>query len=79
MKGYVGKIISEYPHMVREREYLKKQIESCKLISADEFICAMSLHPEGERVHSSDLSDKTACVALGYREKLDQINEEFVL
>lgn len=80
MKGYVEKIISEYPHMVREREHLKKQIESCKLISADEFICAMSLsHPEGERVQSSNLSDKTACVALGYREKLDQINEEFVL
>lgn len=80
MKGYVEKIISEYPQMVREREYLKKQIESCKLISADELICAMSLsHPEGERVQSSDLSDKTACVALGYREKLEQINEEFVI
>ena len=80
MKGYVEKIISEYPKMVREREHLKKQIESCEFLSAEELICAMSFyHPEGERVQSSDLSDKTARIALGYREKLDRINEELVV
>lgn len=80
MKGYVEKIISEYPQMVREREHLKKQIEAQEFLSADELISAMSFsHPDGERVQSSDLSDKTARIALGYREKLEQINEELIV
>jgi DNA-directed RNA polymerase specialized sigma24 family protein len=80
MKGYVEKMISEYPKMVREREHLKKQIERCEFLSADELICAMSFsHPDGERVQSSDLSDKTARIAIGYHEKLDRINEDLVV
>lgn len=80
MKGYVEKIISEYPQMVREREHLKKQMEAQEFLSADELISAMSFsHPDGERVQSSDLSDKTARIALGYREKLEQINEELIV
>lgn len=79
MKGYVEKMISEYPNMVREREHLKKQIEAQEFLSADELICAMSFsHPDGERVQSSDLSDKTARIAIGYHEKLDKINEELL-
>jgi len=80
MKGYVEKIISEYPQMVREREHLKKQMEAQEFLSADELISAMSFsHPDGERVQSSDLSDKTAKIALGYREKLERINEELIV
>ena len=80
MKGYVEKMISEYPQMVREREHLKRQIETQEFLSADELICAMGFsHPDGERVQSSDLSDKTARIAMGYREKLDRINNELVV
>ena len=80
MKGYVEKIISEYPQMVRERESLKKQMEAQEFLSADELISAMSFsHPDGERVQSSDLSDKTARIALGSREKLERINEELIV
>lgn len=80
MKEYVKKMISEYPQMVRERAHLKKQIESQEFLSVDELICAMSFsHPDGERVQSSDLSDKTARIALEYREKLDKINNELVV
>lgn len=80
MKGYVEKIISEYPQMVREREHLKKQMEAQEFLSADELISAMSFsHPDGERIQSSDLSDKTARIALGYREKLERINEELIV
>lgn len=80
MKGYVEKIISEYSQMVRERERLKKQMEAQEFLSADELISAMSFsHPDGERVQSSDLSDKTARIALGYQEKLDRINEELIV
>lgn len=79
MKGYVEKIINEYPQMVRERERLKKQIESCEFLSADELISAMSFsHPEGERVQSSNISDKTAKVAMEYQERLDKINNDLI-
>ena len=80
MKGYVEKIIEEYPQMVRERERLKKQLERYEFLSAEELICAMSFsHPEGERVQSSNLSDKTASVALRYRERLEKINDGLVI
>lgn len=80
MKGYVEKIIKEYPQMVREVERLDKQIKSCEFISADELITAMAFsHPDGERVQSSDLSDKTAKIAISYQRKLDRINEELVI
>lgn len=80
MKGYVGKIIKEYPQMVREVEHLEKQIKSCEFISADELITTMAFsHPDGERVQSSDLSDKTAKIAISYQRKLDRINEELVM
>ena len=80
MKGYVEKIIKEYPQMVREVERLDKQIKSCEFISADELITTMDFsHPDGERVQSSDLSDKTAKIAISYQRKLDRINEELVM
>ena len=80
MKGYVEKMISEYPHMVREREHLRKQIEAQEFLSAEELICAMSFsHPDGERVQSSNLSDKTARIALEYQEKLEEINNELIV
>lgn len=80
MKGYVEKIIKEYPQMVREVEHLDKQIKSCEFISADELITTMSFsHPDGERVQSSDLSDKTAKIAISYQRKLDRINDELVM
>lgn len=80
MKGYVEKIIKEYPQMVREVERLDKQIKSCEFISADELITTMVFsHPDGERVQSSDLSDKTAKIAISYQRKLDRINEELVM
>lgn len=66
--------------MVRECERLKRQIETQEFLSADELICAMSFsHPEGERVQSSDMSDKTARIAMGYREKLDRINDDLMV
>ena len=79
MKGYVEKMISEYPQMVRERDSLRKQLESCEFLSADELINAMSFsHPEGERVQSSNISDKTTKVAMEYQERLDKINSELI-
>lgn len=61
-------------------ERLDKQIKSCEFISADELITTMAFsHSDGERVQSSDLSDKTAKIAISYQRKLDRINEELVM
>ena len=79
MKGYVEKMIKEYPRMVREREALRKQIEEIEFLSAEDLISSMSFsHPEGERVQSSDLSDKTARIAMCYESRIDRITEELV-
>lgn len=79
MKGYVEKMIKEYPRMVREREALRKQIEEIEFLSAEELISVMSFsHPDGERVQSSDLSDKTAKIAMSYQRRLDYINDEMI-
>ena len=80
MKGYVEKIIEEYPQMVREREQIKKQLESCEFLSAEELIETMSFsHPEGERVQTSNISDKTARVAMEYQERLEKINNDLIV
>ena len=80
MKGYVEKIIHEYPQMVREREHLKEQMESFEFLSADELISALSFsHPDGERVQSSDFSDKTARIALEYQNKMEHLQEELLV
>ena len=79
MKGYVEKIINKYPMMVRERDQLKRQLNSQQFLSVEDLISAMSFsHPEGDRVQSSDLSDKTAKIAMVYQEKLDKINTELI-
>lgn len=79
MKGYVEKMLNEYPRMVRERERLKKQIENCEFITADELISVMYYsHPQGERVQCSGISDKTARIAIEYREKLDRMNHDLI-
>lgn len=79
MKGYVEKIINEYPKMLKEKEHLGKQIESLEFVSAEEIINAMSFsHEDGERVQTSGTSDKTAKIAMGYQDKLERINDELL-
>ena len=80
MKGYVNKLIEDYPQMVRERKHLEQQIKRCEFLSADELIGAMCFsHANGERVQNSELSDRTAQVAICYQEKLERINEELLV
>lgn len=79
MKGYVEKMLRDYPKMVKEREELKRQIDAQEFLSEEELINAMSFsHPDGERVQSSELSDKTARIAMEYQQKLDKINVELI-
>lgn len=81
MKGYVEKIITEYPDMVERRKAVKAQLESLKdtQVSLDDIIEALTFsHPEGERVQTSGVSDKVARIAMTYRDHQERMNAEMV-
>lgn len=76
MKEYVEKMIKEYPDMKFERSCLLSQMKSLKITEEDVIYSMCFSHPEGERVQTSGLSDKTAKVALSFRDRQRQMEEE---
>ena len=66
MSVRIEKLIAEYPDMVRDRKCLAYQIAHFRGLSA-----------EGERVQTSSLSDKTAQIAMNYRDRLNRMNREW--
>ena len=76
MKEYVEKMIKEYPDMKFERSCLLNQMKSLKITEEDVIYSMCFSHPEGERVQTSGLSDKTAKVALSFRDRQRQMEEE---
>ncbi len=79
MKEYVEKVIKAYPDMKFERRCLKTQMRSMGFTEED-VIYSMSFgHPDGERVQNSDLSDKTAKIAMVLKEKQREMNDEYFL
>lgn len=79
MREHVENIISEYPKMLSTRSFLKKQIEGYVPVTIDDVIDSMTFsQPGGERVQSSNTSDKTCTVALHYRDKVNRMNEEVI-
>ena len=77
MKGYVEKMIKEYPTLIQKRKVLKIQLENFNGITDEDIISTMCFsHPDGERVQSSDLSDKTAKVAIAYKRSKSRMNDE---
>lgn len=76
MKEYVEKMIKEYPDMKFERSCLLNQMKSLKITEDDVIYSMCFSHPEGERVQTSGLSDKTAKVALSFRDRQRQMEEE---
>ena len=79
MREYVEKLISDYPKMLSTRAFLKKQIESYVPVTVEDIIDTLTFtQPGGERVQTSNLSDKTCTVALLYRDRVNQMNEEVI-
>ena len=76
MKEYVEKMIKEDPDMKFERSCLLNQMKSLKITEDDVIYSMCFSHPEGERVQTSGLSDKTAKVALSFRDRQRQMEEE---
>jgi hypothetical protein len=78
MSERVEKLIREYPQMKTEVKCLENLIRDFRGISETEMIESMLYsHPEGERVQTSGVSDKTARIAISYREKMERINKEW--
>ena len=72
-------MFKEYKTMKREESILQFQLSRFEGANADDIILAMQFsHPEGdERVQTSTLSDKTASVAVNYRQVMERMNDEW--
>ena len=78
MKTKIEKLLKLYPEMVRERDCITNQLAHFRGVSAEEVIESMyTPRMDGERVQSSNLSDKTAQIALNYRERQQNINQDW--
>jgi len=79
MSERVEQIIKEYPDMVMERDCLRRQIKNFKGVTEGEIIGAMNFSsPDGERVQTSNVADKTASIGIAYRDRLRRINQEWI-
>ena len=78
MSERIEKIIKEYPKRKRELKCLENQIKRFTGLSEEEVIDSLYFNsPEGERVQTSSISQKTASIALSYRNKTEEINWEW--
>ena len=78
MSVNIENLIREYPKKKRDLECLRQQIADFKGISEEDMIDTMYFtQPEGERVQTSGVSDKTARIAETYRDKMERINAEW--
>lgn len=64
--------------MIRKRDCLAYQLAHFRGLSAEEVIESMyTPQQDGECVQTSNLSDKTAQIALNYRKRQERINQEW--
>lgn len=78
MRERIEALIRDYPKNKMELKCLEHQIRNFRGISENEMIDTMYFtQPEGERVQTSGVSDKTAKIAMSYRERMDAMNEEW--
>ena len=79
MSERVERMIKEYPSMVMERDCLRHQLANFQGVTEEEVIDAMTFSsPEGERVQTSNITDKTASIATAYRDRVRRINRLIV-
>ena len=64
--------------MVMKRTCLENQIKNFRGITEEEMIDSLQFsQPDGERVQTSGVSDKTGRIAVSYKDKMDRINKEW--
>ncbi len=78
MSGRVEKLMQGYQKMVMERSCLENQLRNFQGITEEEMIDSLHFsQPDGERLQTSDISDKTGRIAISYKDKMDQINKDW--
>lgn len=78
MSRRIEELLKSYPEMVQKRNCLAYQLAHFKGLSAEEVIESMyTPRQDGERVQTSALSDKTAQIAMVYRERQERMNREW--
>ena len=78
MRERIEALIRDYQKNKMELKCLEHQIRNFRGISENEMIDTMYFtQTEGERVQTSGVSDKTAKIAMSYRERMDAMNEEW--
>lgn len=78
MSERVEKLIKDYPKMKVEARCLELQIKDFKGISEEEMIESMNFsQPDGERVHTSNISNKPESIALSYHERMEEANRDW--
>lgn len=76
-REYVVKLLKNHTRMVREITSLRFELKNFVKVGDDEIIEGMALsHQMGDGIRSGCISNKTADVALRYREVADRVNEE---
>lgn len=79
MSERTEKMIREYPTLLVQRECLRNQIRHFRGATEEDVIYSMNFGaPEGERVQTSNISDKTASIAASYRDRVERINREWM-
>lgn len=78
MSERIEKIMQSYQQIVMERNCLENQIMNFQGITASEMIESMYfVQPDGERVQTSGVSDKTGRIAITYKDRMNRINREW--
>lgn len=78
MRERIEQLIRDYPKNKMELKCLENQIRNFRGISEEEMIDSMYFtQPEGERVQTSGVSDKTSRIALSYRERMESVNRDW--
>ena len=72
-------MFENYKEMKKELLFLEMQLRNYKGITESDIIDSMTFggQPSGDRVQSSNISDRTCKVALTFRERLRKENEDY--
>lgn len=80
MSERVETIMRDYSIMRRDLAVVEKELENFKGITSQEVLDSMQYsRPEGDRVQTSNVSDKTCSIAINYKARLEQINHDWLV
>ena len=79
MSERVEYIMRNYDTMRRDLAVLESELDNFRGITPQEVLDTMQFsHPTGDRVQTSNVSDKTCTIAINYRDRLEQINRDWL-